>query len=111
MRGRQARKWRKIKSTMRDRLRMKGLLKMKGICILGSTGSIGVSTLDVVARHPDLYRVVALTANNNLDRLYEQCLRFHPPYVVLRGEAQAEELRARLSTAGLPRIQVLSGTK
>ncbi|CAI8910219.1 1-deoxy-D-xylulose 5-phosphate reductoisomerase [Methylocaldum szegediense] len=90
---------------------MKGLLKMKGICILGSTGSIGVNTLDVVARHPDLYRVVALTANNNLDRLYEQCLRFHPPYVVLRGEPQAEELRARLSAAGLPRIQVLSGAK
>ncbi|WP_317964080.1 1-deoxy-D-xylulose-5-phosphate reductoisomerase [Methylocaldum szegediense] len=84
---------------------------MKGICILGSTGSIGVNTLDVVARHPDLYRVVALTANNNLDRLYEQCLRFHPPYVVLRGEPQAEELRARLSAAGLPRIQVLSGAK
>lgn len=90
---------------------MKGLRKMKGICILGSTGSIGVNTLDVVARHPDLYRVVALTANNNLDRLYEQCLRFHPLYVVLRSEVQAEDLRARLSAAGLPRIEVLSGTK
>ncbi|HYE36969.1 1-deoxy-D-xylulose-5-phosphate reductoisomerase [Methylocaldum sp.] len=84
---------------------------MKGICILGSTGSIGVSTLDVVARHPDLYRVVALTANNNLDRLYEQCLRFRPEYVVLRSEAQAEELRERLSAAGSRRIEVLSGAK
>ncbi|MGX2041592.1 1-deoxy-D-xylulose-5-phosphate reductoisomerase [Methylocaldum sp. MU1018] len=84
---------------------------MKGICILGSTGSIGVSTLDVVARHPDRYRVVALTANNNLGRLHEQCLQFRPPYVVLRSEAQAEELRERLSAAGLSRIEVLSGAK
>jgi len=84
---------------------------MKGICILGSTGSIGVSTLDVVARHPDRYRVVALTANNNVDRLYEQCLRFQPQYVVLRSAAQAEELRERLSAAGLPGIEALSGAK
>lgn len=84
---------------------------MEGICILGSTGSIGVSTLDVVARHPDLYRVVALTANNNLDRLYEQCLRFQPRFVVLLGESQAEVLRRRLYAAGVSEIEVLSGTR
>jgi len=44
----------------------------KGICILGATGSIGVSTLDVVARHSHLYKVIALTANNNITLLYEQ---------------------------------------
>ena len=83
---------------------------MKGICILGSTGSIGVSTLDVVARHPDRYRVAALTAHNNLDLLHEQCLRFRPEYAVLREESQALELRARLGGAGL-KTQVLSGPK
>ena len=51
---------------------------MKGLCILGATGSIGVSTLDVAARHKHLYKVVALTANNNIDLLFEQCLIHHP---------------------------------
>jgi 1-deoxy-D-xylulose-5-phosphate reductoisomerase len=84
---------------------------MKGICVLGSTGSIGVSTLDVVGRHPDRYRVVALTANNNLDRLFEQCVRFTPDYAVMIGAEQAAELRTRLNAAGLAKIQVLSGTQ
>jgi 1-deoxy-D-xylulose-5-phosphate reductoisomerase len=84
---------------------------MKGICILGSTGSIGVSTLDVVGRHPDHYRVVALTANNNLDRLYEQCLRFDPDCAVMIDEGSAAELRSRLNAAGSRRTQVLSGVK
>ena len=44
---------------------------MKGLCILGATGSIGVSTLDVVGRHPNLYKVVALTANHNIAALFE----------------------------------------
>lgn len=82
---------------------------MKGICVLGSTGSIGVSTLDVIGRHPDRYRVVALTANNNLDRLYDQCLKFHPAYAVMIDEAPAAELRQRL--AGKTKTQVLSGVK
>ncbi len=84
---------------------------MKGICVLGSTGSIGVSTLDVVGRHPNRYRVVVLTANNNLDRLYEQCLRFEPSYAVMIDEIQAIELRGRLRAAGQWRTQVLSGAK
>jgi 1-deoxy-D-xylulose-5-phosphate reductoisomerase len=83
---------------------------MKGICVLGSTGSIGVSTLDVIGRHPDRYRVVALTANNNLDRLFEQCLRFDPVYAVLIDEAQAADLRAGLRGAGR-RTEVLSGVR
>lgn len=82
---------------------------MKGICILGSTGSIGVSTLDVVGRHPELYRVVALTANSNLERIHEQCLRFEPDYAVILDEVPAAELRARLVADGR-RTRVLSGT-
>lgn len=82
---------------------------MKGICILGSTGSIGVSTLDVVARHSDRYRIVALTANGNIDRLFEQCRDHRPRYAVaIRAEAAAD-LRERLAAAGLGGIEVLSG--
>ena len=84
---------------------------MKGICVLGSTGSIGVSTLDVVGRHPGGYRVVALTANNNQNLLYEQCLRFDPAYAVMIDEKPAAELRGRLRAAGQGRTQVLSGAK
>lgn len=82
---------------------------MKGLCILGSTGSIGVSTLDVAARHPEDYRIVALTANNNLDLLFEQCLKHAPSYVVLLDEAKASDFRGRLSQAGLKGIEVLCG--
>ena len=82
---------------------------MKGICILGSTGSIGVSTLDVVRRHPDRYRVVALTANNNLDLLLEQCQAHRPGYAVLLDQAKAAEFRARLQKAGLGGTEVLCG--
>ena len=69
---------------------------MKGICILGATGSIGVSTLDVVARHTDLYKVIALTANNNVDVLYEQCLAHHPEYVVVVDEGKAQAFKEEL---------------
>jgi 1-deoxy-D-xylulose-5-phosphate reductoisomerase len=81
---------------------------VKGICVLGSTGSIGVSTLDVAGRHPDRYRVVALTANNNIDRLFEQCQRFSPRYAVMIDDQPAAELRQRLADAGV-RTEVLSG--
>ncbi|SMF96897.1 1-deoxy-D-xylulose 5-phosphate reductoisomerase [Methylomagnum ishizawai] len=84
---------------------------MKGICVLGSTGSIGVSTLDVVGRHPGSYRVVALTANHNVQRLLEQCLRFEPDYAVMIDERPAAELRERLARAGQNSTQVLSGKK
>jgi 1-deoxy-D-xylulose-5-phosphate reductoisomerase len=82
---------------------------VKRICVLGSTGSIGVSTLDVVRRHPDRYRVVALTANNNLDRLLEQCRAFRPVYAVLLDEAKASDFRARLAVEGLRDTEVLCG--
>lgn len=82
---------------------------MKGICILGATGSIGVSTLDVVARHPGLYKVVALTANNNIDTLYDQCLQHKPNYVVVVDEHKAELFKAKLQAGAVSGITVLSG--
>jgi 1-deoxy-D-xylulose-5-phosphate reductoisomerase len=82
---------------------------MKGLCILGATGSIGVSTLDVVARHADLYNVVALTANNNIDLLYEQCLEHHPEYVVVVDENKALAFTEKLKNSPISNIKVMSG--
>ncbi|MEQ1620358.1 MAG: 1-deoxy-D-xylulose-5-phosphate reductoisomerase [Methylococcales bacterium] len=82
---------------------------MKGICILGATGSIGVSTLDVVARHPDLYKVIALTANNNIDLLFEQCLQHRPKVVVVVDADKADSFKAKLQNSDIPDIKVLSG--
>lgn len=84
---------------------------MKGICILGSTGSIGVNTLDVVARHPDRYKVIALTANNNIDLLFEQCQIHGPRYAVVLDAAKAADLSNRLTQAGLKTIEVLYGVQ
>ncbi len=82
---------------------------MKGICILGSTGSIGKSTLDVIERHSERYKVIALTANKNVALLFEQCVQFKPEQVVLVEEAASEELRKRLLASGLGDIDVLYG--
>ncbi len=82
---------------------------MKGICILGSTGSIGVSTLDVVARHPGRYQVIALTANNNIDELYRQCIRHRPEYVVVVDEQKAQQFEQKISTSEIADIKVLTG--
>ncbi|NOT13662.1 MAG: 1-deoxy-D-xylulose-5-phosphate reductoisomerase [Methylococcaceae bacterium] len=84
---------------------------MKGICILGATGSIGVSTLDVVARHPDRYKVVALTANKNIDALYEQCLQHRPEYAVVVDENKAQLFTEKLKNSELSDIKVLSGSE
>ena len=78
------------------------------LCILGSTGSIGTSTLDVVARHPDRYEVFALTAHSRVADLLAQCLQFRPRYAVLPSEAQARDLRQRLAAAGSA-TEVMSG--
>ncbi len=84
---------------------------MKGICILGATGSIGVSTLDVVARHPDKYKVIALTANTNIDTLYEQCIQHKPEYVVVVNDAKAEQFKQKIVATPISDIKVLSGAK
>ena len=70
--------------------------------ILGSTGSIGVNTLDVIRRHPQRYQVIALCAHRQVDRLYAQCLEFKPRFAVV-GDAQlAEDLRRRLAGVSCP---------
>jgi 1-deoxy-D-xylulose-5-phosphate reductoisomerase len=74
---------------------------MKKLTVLGATGSIGVSTLDVVARHPDRYEVVALTGNSRVDVLYEQCLRHRPRYAVVGQKQDVAGLAERLRSAGL----------
>ncbi|TRX02571.1 1-deoxy-D-xylulose-5-phosphate reductoisomerase [Candidatus Methylobacter oryzae] len=84
---------------------------MKGICILGATGSIGVSTLDVVARHSSQYKVIALTANTNIDALYEQCLEHHPEVVVVVDERKAKIFAEKLKNSTVSDIKVLSGAK
>jgi len=83
---------------------------VQAITVLGSTGSIGKSTLDVVARHPDRYRIAALTANQQDDLLFEQCRRFQPRFAVMLDEAAAERLRLRLANAGLE-VDVLCGAE
>ncbi len=80
------------------------------LTILGSTGSIGASTLDVVARHPGRYRVLALTAQRQDDVLFEQCVRFKPRYAVLLDEAAAARLAQKIAAAGLA-VQVLCGVE
>jgi 1-deoxy-D-xylulose-5-phosphate reductoisomerase len=81
---------------------------MIGLTILGSTGSIGLSTLDVVARHADRYRVVGLSANRNVEKLLQQCLDFQPDYAVLADHSRLPELEKRLRDLGLE-TRLLSG--
>ena len=69
-----------------------------GVTILGSTGSIGVNTLDVLARHPDRFRVVALTANHNSEALLEQCRLYQPQFAVM-----ADPVAARFIGGQQPR--------
>ena len=80
----------------------------KGICILGSTGTIGVNTLDVISRHPNDFNVIALTANKNLEKFQEQCLHYQPLYAVMVDEAKAEQLKKILIKAGCE-TEVLAG--
>ena len=72
----------------------------KRLTLLGSTGSIGDSTLDVVARHPERFSVYALTAHRNGDKLVEQCLRFNPEVAVVGDAATAAQVAAKLHEAG-----------
>ena len=80
----------------------------QSLTILGSTGSIGTSTLDVVARHPERFRIFALSGHSQTAKLAEQCLAFRPQYAVTANEAQAAELRAHLTAAGC-QTEVLHG--
>jgi 1-deoxy-D-xylulose-5-phosphate reductoisomerase len=78
------------------------------VAVLGSTGSIGMNTLDVLQRHPDRFRVAALTAHSNLVRLREQCLVHQPLFAAVTAAADAQRLATDLRAAGCA-TQVLSG--
>ncbi len=82
---------------------------MKLLTVLGSTGSIGVSTLDVVARHPNRFKVFALTANTQVDRMLKQCCKFRPRYAVMVDVDSAQQLRDFLRQNDITDIEVLSG--
>lgn len=83
---------------------------MIGVAVLGSTGSIGVSTLDVMARHPEKYRAVSLTANKDVDGLYAQCIKFRPQIAAMADPESARLLGDRLAKEA-PEIQVLAGVQ
>lgn len=72
------------------------------LTVLGSTGSIGTSTLDVVARHPDRYEVFALSAATQVDLMLAQCAQFRPRYAVMASSAHARQLADKLQQSGLP---------
>jgi len=80
----------------------------KGLTILGATGSIGVNTLDVVSRHPERFEVLGLSANRQIERLFEQCLAFRPRWAAVPDADGAALLDSRLRAAGCP-VEVLSG--
>ncbi|HKI00184.1 MAG TPA: 1-deoxy-D-xylulose-5-phosphate reductoisomerase [Candidatus Sulfotelmatobacter sp.] len=83
---------------------------MKRIAILGSTGSIGRSTLSVAESYPDRFEIVALAAGGNLDAAFEQAQRWQPRVISMAAEADAAALRSRLKKAGLGEIEVVHGT-
>jgi 1-deoxy-D-xylulose-5-phosphate reductoisomerase len=82
---------------------------MRRIAILGSTGSIGRSTLSVVESYAERFAVVALAAGRNLDTLFEQAKRWKPRLISVASENDGEKLRVRLKAAGLEALEVVSG--
>lgn len=84
-------------------------MTIQTLALLGSTGSIGTSTLDVVRRHPDRYRVHALCAHTRIEELFSQCLEFRPRYAVMGDAERAAHLRERLKNVGLCSTEVCFG--
>ncbi len=84
------------------------MTRRQRLAVLGSTGSIGVNTLDVVARHPDRFEVVALTAATQVDAMLGQCVQFEPRVAVMASAPHAAELAAKLKARGLS-TQVAQG--
>jgi 1-deoxy-D-xylulose-5-phosphate reductoisomerase len=72
------------------------------VAVLGSTGSVGASTLDVIARHPDRFDVVALSASTQVDLMLQQVARFRPRFAVMADEAAGRELQRQVLANGLP---------
>ena len=78
------------------------------LCVLGSTGSVGSNTLDVVSRHPERFEVVALTGQQRVEELLAQCLQWKPRFAAMSQPAAAKQLRERLREAGAG-TEVLDG--
>ena len=89
---------------------LRSQVKRQVLTILGSTGSIGTSTLDVVARHPDLFSVFALTGAKKVELMFEQCVRFKPTYALMVEDAAASRLENLIKATDL-NTQVLRGSK
>lgn len=83
---------------------------MQRICVLGATGSIGKSTLDVIARHPERYKAFALTAHTRIAELVQLCIQFHPQYAVVADEANRLSVQQSLQKSGI-KTEVLSGSQ
>ncbi|OGT80289.1 MAG: 1-deoxy-D-xylulose-5-phosphate reductoisomerase [Gammaproteobacteria bacterium RIFCSPLOWO2_02_FULL_61_13] len=81
-----------------------------GITVLGSTGSIGASTLDVIRRHPDRYRLIAISANSDVERMRAQCVEWQPRFAVMSDAGAAERLRGELRQVA-PDVEILSGAE
>ncbi|HRK78744.1 MAG TPA: 1-deoxy-D-xylulose-5-phosphate reductoisomerase, partial [Thiobacillus sp.] len=84
-------------------------MKPRVLTILGATGTIGVNTLDVVARHPGRFEIFALTGATQVERMVEQCRIHRPRFAVMSEPAAAAVLRARIAEEGLA-VEVLEGT-
>jgi 1-deoxy-D-xylulose-5-phosphate reductoisomerase len=82
---------------------------LKHLAILGSTGSIGQSTLRIVESYPDRFVVLSLAAGRNVDIAFEQCQRWRPRVISLADESLADDLRQRLKTAGITGIEIVHG--
>ena len=84
---------------------------VKKIAILGSTGSIGTSTLSICESFPDRYRPIALAAGKNLDGAFEQCAKWRPQLISIATEELAQKLQLRLKEAGISGIEIVYGTQ
>ncbi|MES3012749.1 MAG: 1-deoxy-D-xylulose-5-phosphate reductoisomerase [Pseudomonadota bacterium] len=83
---------------------------LQRVCILGATGSVGTSTLDVISRHRNRFEVVALTAHSRVDELFVQCAQWRPRFAAVPDPAQATDLQARLNAQGI-KTEVLAGAQ
>ncbi|MBV1915375.1 MAG: 1-deoxy-D-xylulose-5-phosphate reductoisomerase [Pseudomonadales bacterium] len=86
------------------------MMAVQAVTILGSTGSIGKSTLDVIGQHPDRYSVFALTANSQVELLLQQIQAYNPRYAVMASEESAEQLRSNTRQLGLE-TEILAGVE
>ena len=84
-------------------------MAVSGLVVLGATGTIGLNTLDVAARHPERFRVLALTARADVEGMARLCLRHRPRQAVMADPAAAARLRERLAAEGAPEVEVRGG--